>query len=140
MEQNRAVPAIAWMVQARESDERLRIAQGMLGAPALLLHVAQGKAVTSVALSLDGTLLASGDDEGNIRISEVSDNEGAEIKVQMPGQISRLSFSPDGSRLAAANLDGQARLWSANGQPLSSLLDPNQISPGFPATDRKSVV
>jgi eukaryotic-like serine/threonine-protein kinase len=132
LEQQRPALALPWLVEAlkletgdsqREVDERLRIAQGLVGAPALLVHLAQGNVVTSVALNSDGTLLATGSDDGVIRISDVANGGIRGTNIGLPGRIGRLQFNPDGTRLVAIDMAGKARVWSAaSGEPLTPVL------------------
>ena len=131
VEQGRPLTALPWLVEAleletgnpaRESDERLRIAQSLLGAPELRLQFAQGKWVNCVALNSNGSLLASGSDDGTIRISDVATG-GVVANVALHGAIGHVQFSPDGTRLVAADMTGQARVWdAASGQALTPLL------------------
>jgi hypothetical protein len=64
MEESRPMVALPWMVQAleletgdpqREADERLRIAQALVGAPDLRLQLTQGKSINCVALNSNGS-------------------------------------------------------------------------------------
>ncbi len=139
MEQNRPVAALPWMVEAleleagdaqREADERLRIGQAMVGAPELRLHLAQGKWVNTVALSPDGTLLATGGDDGFARITEVA--SGGEIfrELGLAGAVGRVSFSADGTRVVAVDTRGRARVWNAHtGEALTPLLVADDFDP-----------
>ncbi len=73
----------------------------------------------TVAESPDGSLIATGDTEGVVRLWDVRD--GRELAVlRGHGQIVySLDFSPDGQRLASASRDGTVRLWDVErGQEL----------------------
>jgi WD40 repeat protein len=143
LEENRPVLALPWFVQAlqletgdatRERDERLRIGQALVGVPELQLHLTQAKTVKSVALSPDGSLLATGGDDGTVLISELADHGTNRAKLDMTGEVVRLSFSPDGARLVAVNHAGQARVWkAASCQPLTPLLQPPDDSEALAA-------
>jgi WD40 repeat protein len=68
--------------------------------------------VTSLAFSADGTTLASGHDDGSLRLW---DAEGRRMLREYRGQhrrpISALAFSPDGQTLASAGEDKLIHLW-----------------------------
>jgi WD40 repeat protein len=130
-ESGQPLVALSWMVEAlgleagdaqRVRDERLRIAQSLLGAPELRLNLSQGKSVNCVALSPDGSRLASGSDDGVVRISETGKVGVAPTNLALPGNASRVAFSPDGTRVVAVDLLGAARVWNAlNGEPMTSV-------------------
>ncbi len=123
LEHNQPATALPWMIEAlaleagntrREADERLRIAQAMIGAPKLELHLAQGRQVNSVALNPNGTLLASGSDDGMVRITAVASGNLVTNFV-LPRDIGHLEFSADGTHLIAMDMGGHSRLWAATG-------------------------
>ncbi|HEX8556973.1 MAG TPA: serine/threonine-protein kinase [Pyrinomonadaceae bacterium] len=75
-------------------------------------------AVRSVSFSPRGTHLASGGNDGALRLWNVSTGEGSVLGLCPPGQtgfayISSVSFAPDGETLASASNDGAIRLWRA---------------------------
>ncbi len=137
LEQGQPVGALAWMVEAleqetgdpaREADERLRIAQALVGAPELRLHLPQGKPMTSVALSPDGARLASGS-SSSVFISDVAGGRAIITNLTLPGIIGRVQFSPDGLRLAAADLAGHARVLDAtSGGVVTPLLQADGVN------------
>jgi WD40 repeat protein/serine/threonine protein kinase len=132
MEEGRPLTALPWMVEAlqleagdpqREPDERLRIAQTLVGAPELRLHLSQSKSVNSVALSPDGSLVATGGDDGSVWVSDVERGVTSITNLSLFGTVGRVSFSPDGRMLVAVSMGGQARVWKpATGEPLTPLL------------------
>jgi WD40 repeat protein/serine/threonine protein kinase len=136
LEQRQAVTALPWMVEAlqlelgdrqREKDERLRIAQTLAGAPQLLLNFVQGKSVNSVALSPDGTRIASGSDDGVVRITDIAGGGDISTNLVLPGEVGRVAFSPDGTRVVGVSIAGIARIWnSATGEALTALLQPDE--------------
>src|SRR5207247_7964197 len=76
-----------------------------------------------VALSPDGGLLATGSDDGVVRISELSSGGDAGTKLVLGGAVAAVRFSPDGARLVAVDHSGRARVWNAaSGEPLTPLL------------------
>src|SRR5258708_15203876 len=139
MEQNRALTALSWMVEAlqleagdqrREADERLRIAEAMGGAPELRLQLAQGKLVNCIALSPDGSLLASGSDDGVVWITDVASG-GSTCTNVMLDSVGALRFSPDATRVVAVDRAGRARVWNAlTGEAVTPLLAAEDFSQG----------
>ncbi len=80
-----------------------------------------------VSLSPDGDLLAAGGQgDNNIRIWDISQNNlptGPQEFIGHEFGIWNVAFSPDGTRLASASLDGTAKLWDVqSGQVLQTFL------------------
>jgi len=138
MEQGQPAVALPWLVEAlqletgdpqREVDERLRIAQALVGAPTLRMQIAQGKSMNSIALSPDGNCVATGSDDGIVRLCDLSRGQAVSMKLIMPSDVQRVAFSPDGARIVAVTRAGQARIWSvANGEALTPLRVANDFS------------
>ncbi len=82
-------------------------------------------AVVSVAFSPGGKLLADGEEDGTIRLWDVT--AGTEIMhwAGHEGSIGRLTFSPDRALLASTGeYDGRVRLWEpATGREIRALVD-----------------
>ncbi len=82
-----------------------------------------GRSLTALAISRDNRLLATGDDQGVIRLW---DPLTATLLKEMPGHtgpILALNFSADGARLASASKDKTARLWNDIGELMAVLED-----------------
>ncbi len=87
------------------------------------------EAVHCIAISPDGTKIASGSDQsiriwdratGQQRILIVERNDVVVLSDQL--EVRCLAFSPDGTRLVAGTLNHDLRLWDAeNGEPMASL-------------------
>jgi WD40 repeat protein/serine/threonine protein kinase len=138
---------LSWLVEAlqletgdpvREADERLRIAQSLVGAPELRFNLLQGRTVRCVALSSNGDCVVTGSDNGIVRVSNVNDGGEAGINLALPGEVGSVCLAPDGSRVAAASLNGQARVWNAiTGEALTPPLQAGDFDPTV-AADEKS--
>ncbi len=95
--------------------------------------------VPSVAFAPQGGLVAITDDGPSgagqhiMILSTQSWQQQASIAVAA-GLLSRPAWSPDGSQLAAVDLSGTLRVWSASGQEVASAPVP-RFTPGAAATD-----
>jgi hypothetical protein len=77
--------------------------------------------VNEVAFSPDGSLLASADADGTVRLWNPATGQRVDKPIQADispnGEVKDVAFSPDGSLLASADADGTVRLWNpATGQ------------------------
>lgn len=81
-------------------------------------------AAESVAFSTDGTLLATGADDGSVRLYDVADPAHPRRLVTAHGSgnaVYTVAFAPDGHFVAAASLDNVVRLWQVTGSGTSSV-------------------
>ncbi len=67
--------------------------------------------MTAAAFSPDGTVLASADYAGVIRLWDVESLSPLGGQIATGAGVSMLRFSPDGATLGSAHLDGQVQLW-----------------------------
>jgi len=75
--------------------------------------------IQSVAVSRDGTLIASGSQDRTIRIWD--SKTGASIGKPVEGhddRVSSVTFSPDGAKIASGSYDQTIRLWSVKTQAM----------------------
>jgi len=68
-------------------------------------------AVTSIAFSPDGAVLASGSRRKTVKLWDVSTHEQLAVLEGNPGPINVVTFSPDGELLASGDNEGTIKLW-----------------------------
>ena len=73
---------------------------------------AHGKELASLALSPDGTLLASGFDDGVIKLWTVTSGQPVQTLKSHQDRVTDLAFTGDGRILAAASEDKTITIWS----------------------------
>jgi WD40 repeat protein len=79
--------------------------------------------VWSVGFSPDGAVLASGGDDGVVRLWRAGDGALLRELTGHTGQVRSVAFSPDGAVLASGGADGVVRLWdTATGRLLATLV------------------
>ncbi len=77
--------------------------------------------VWSVAFSLDGSVLASGDNDGEIKLWEVESGRCLQTLHTGISPIGALAFSPDGTKLTSSNNNEEVSLWEvSNGRCLTT--------------------
>lgn len=69
------------------------------------------KSIFSLALSPDGTLLATGDMDGQIHLWQIADGKNLLTFKGHEGLVWTVAFSPDGQTLASGGFDGLIKLW-----------------------------
>jgi len=83
--------------------------------------------VSSVAYSLDGRFLASGDWNGLVKLWNASSDIEIYTFRSTSNRVNSVAFSPDGTRLAAGGQDTVVRWWNlATGAELPSLTGPTR--------------
>jgi WD40 repeat protein len=81
-----------------------------------------GGAVRAVAFAPDGAMLASGGDDGFVRLWQVRDGKQRHGLPGHDGGVRQLAFAPDGKTLAAGDATGTVHLWdTATGHELDRL-------------------
>ncbi|MGV1098658.1 eIF2A-related protein [Thiovibrio sp. JS02] len=109
------------LVSAATSPDLLKILQG---------H--QSNTINAVACSADGQKIASGDDDGGIRVWDLGTGNPLLSLGEDLRSVRALAFSPDGQFLAAATVAGRrghaVQIWDlANGQLLHDMREHTQL-------------
>jgi WD40 repeat protein len=98
------------MIAFGDLENRYHISDAASGS---VISVFQGSArATSVTFSADGSLFASGDNDGDIRVWDI---QTGVCKVLFQGGrkncVESIAFSPKGTLLASGTEDGKVRIW-----------------------------
>ena len=100
--------------------EALRLAVDQLGADRPAMHghrqVAHGHqaAVRSFALAPDGRTLATGGEDGELRVIDLEQpDRSGEVIGSLGAGAGALAWSDDGRQLAGAGLEGRVQIWDA---------------------------
>lgn len=109
-----------WFAEALKLDEnnptaevihRKRIASVLARSP-ILAHLWEHEAaVNDITLSADGSLIASGGNDGLIRMWNLADGKPIQLPIENGAAIAALDFAPDGKELLVLSQDGTCKLW-----------------------------
>lgn len=117
-------------------------ASGVLAGESLLLRTLRGhsRSVYALALSPDGTVLASAGVDNAIKLWNPSDGAPLGEMKTRGTYSSSLAFFPDGKKLVSADSDGRVRIWDpASGETVLALTghgDPALAVTVFPDGER----
>ncbi|MBS0187631.1 MAG: serine/threonine protein kinase [Planctomycetes bacterium] len=100
------------VVVVGDGDRRVSVYDGA-DRPWLVRRTASPTSKQCVATFVDGSL-AWGDDEGQVFIRRPGESEPRHSFHAHEGVVSSVAFSPDGSRILTAGLDGSLKLWRAS--------------------------
>lgn len=110
----------AWFAEALKLDEnnhagdvmhRKRLASVLARCP-ILAHLWEHEAaVNSIALSPDGNTIATGGNDGLIRLWSLKDGKAVNIPLEHGSAIAFLEFAPGGQELVVLSQDGTCKLW-----------------------------
>ena len=96
-----------------------------LPAPALRRAILTGHVglLTEVAIAPDGTWLASGGEDGTVRIWDPATGQQRAALTGHDGAVRAVAIAPDGTWLASAGEDGTVRIWDpATGRQQAAVL------------------
>jgi hypothetical protein len=88
--------------------------------------------VNTVAVVADGSWLASGDDDGKVRIWDLADGHCRAVFGGHIGAVLSLALTPDGTLLVSGSEDGKVRVWKVPKGRLRTSLE--GVGPGGPVT------
>ncbi|MFI5960356.1 BTAD domain-containing putative transcriptional regulator [Cryptosporangium sp. NPDC051539] len=92
------------------------------GTPLRQMHGPGGPSF-ALALHPDGDLLASGDQDGAVRLWDLRNGQLLTTLLQLSDRAMAVAFSPHGDLLAGAGLDGTVALWRIRPEELLTVLE-----------------
>ena len=86
-----------------------------------VLKVIDVPEVTTMALSPDGTRIATGSADKTVRLWN-TDGQPISPPMRHDDKVTSVAFSPDGTRIATGSADKTVRLWNTDGQPIGQVM------------------
>jgi len=109
---SRLLSIAAWRINP-SSAARYAMLAAAAARPGMAVLTSHGGAVTAVAFSHDGTILATGNADGTVRLWNAASHRQITILTGHTGAVTSVAFSHDGTTLATGNADGTIQLWNA---------------------------
>ncbi len=88
-----------------------RLMLGEMGRPNAFAELKHDRALYSIACAADGSLVASGDNKGDIILWDTAGKTPTRTLRGHEWTVYGLAFTPDGERLVSGSADGTVRLW-----------------------------
>ena len=101
-----------------DGSVEFRALPGPTGAPGTgtqPVRVTVGGAPTAIAFNRDGHSLAVGDQDGSVRLVDLTGTAAPRVLGSHGQPVEDLAFAPDGRTLASGGDDGTARIWDPTG-------------------------
>lgn len=99
------------------------------------------QSIFSIAISPDGTRLASGGSEQPIKIWNLKTGKQSNILAGHSDAVKSVAFSPDGKSLASGSRDGTIRIWDLlAGEPIHTIGHSDAVSSVSFSPDGKTLV
>jgi WD40 repeat protein/class 3 adenylate cyclase len=109
-------------VETDPEKKGIHVWDAATGTELYTLTITDTLAVWVVRYSPDGSLIAAGTQEGEVRIFDTSSRELVQTLSGHTGLVVDLAFSPDGERLASLSFDNTIKVWDlATGEELATL-------------------
>jgi WD40 repeat protein len=87
-----------------------------------------GSFVEAAAFSPDGSMLATGDDDGEVRLWDVATRIELLAFEAHPGGVSDVAFAPDGRLLVTAGADATAAVWDIDDLLSGAMHEPRRLT------------
>lgn len=120
----------AWFAEALKLENnhdaeiihRKRLAAVLARSPILGNLWQHEAAINDIALSPDGTILASGGNDGMLRLWKMSDGKPLLPPIENGSPIVDIDYAPDGRELLVISSDGNCKLWNITDKPVARLV------------------
>ncbi|PPQ94743.1 hypothetical protein CVT25_007691, partial [Psilocybe cyanescens] len=91
--------------------------------PLLTIQIPRGMAICAVAFSMNGTQIASGSDDGFVRIWDASSGEELKILKGHNDGVSSVSFTSDDRWIASGSDDFSVRVWDVWNGEITNIME-----------------
>jgi Novel STAND NTPase 1/WD domain, G-beta repeat len=120
---SRLLSVAAWRIHPSSAARYAMLAAA--GRPGSAVLTSPGGAVTSIAFTPHGQILATGNADGTVRLWDLASRRQITALTGPAGAVTSVAFSPHGQILATGNADGTVRLWDlASRRQITALTRP----------------
>src|SRR5271155_1444827 len=88
-----------------------RLPEGVVARLGTVRAARQGERVSALVYGADGKTLASGGEDGVVRLWDVTSSRGLRRFGEPPKQVATVAFAPKSPTLASGSQDGTIVLW-----------------------------